>query len=578
MATRGPSSAALRDFQRARRRADLRVVLSLLWGPDEGLLAYDDVRRKLRAVETQRREHAYIPLDAIVGSVGRYQDFTRSFLPRRDADAGRWAGVQQAMTGLEGLPPIEVYRLGEAFFVKDGNHRVSVARQLGAKQIDAYVTEVATRVPFTPDMDQDDLIIAAEFAAFLEQTDLDEQRPEADLRVTAPGQYPLLLEHISVHRYFMGLDLSRPVDWDEAAAHWYDAVYEPVARAIRQHRLLDGFPGRTEADLYLFLSEHRGRLEREFGWAIEGPQLAEGLASPKRRIDDLQERAELLRDPATAEHLVDSLLLCLAGDDSDEQVLAHGLALARSEGATVYGLLLEPSPAARLRFEAACEAAGVSGQLAEVETESLRDTVREVRARARYAAVVVAAAGSALAKALLRRSPKPLLLVTATPPGVTRPLLAYDGGAKANQALFALAYLCVRRSLSPVVLHVERRARGLDLDTAPGRRATDYGQGESRGDRRAVPDPEAEAGTLPRGRVEDRTLAQAGAYLEGLGVRAELVSVSGPVADAIVRVAEERGCDVLFLGSHSRLRWLEEVLGGVLDEVIERTELPIVVT
>src|SRR5690606_41585583 len=132
-----------RQCLRARRRADRRGVVSLLLGPDEGLLAYVDVRRKLRAVESQRREDADIPLDAIVGSVGRYQDFTRSFLPRRDADAGRWAGVQQAMTGLEGLPPIEVYRLGEAFFVKDGNHRVSVARQLGAKQIDAYVTEVA---------------------------------------------------------------------------------------------------------------------------------------------------------------------------------------------------------------------------------------------------------------------------------------------------------------------------------------------------------------------------------------------------------------------------------------------------
>src|SRR5690606_23873471 len=202
-----PSSAALRDFQRARRRADLRVVLSLLWGPDEGLLAYDDVRRKLRAVETQRREHAYIPLDAIVGSVGRYLDFTRSFLPRKDADAGRWVGVQQAMTGLEGLPPIEVYRLGDAYFVKDGNHRVSVARQLGATKIDAYVTDVATRVPFRPEMDQDDLIVAAEFADFLERTNLDEQRPDADLRVTVPGQYPQLLEHIDVHRYFMGIDL-----------------------------------------------------------------------------------------------------------------------------------------------------------------------------------------------------------------------------------------------------------------------------------------------------------------------------------------------------------------------------------
>ena len=251
MATKGPANLAISDFRRARRRADAQRVLALISGQDERLLSYDEVRRQLRAVETARQELAYIPLDAIVGSVGRYQDFTRQFMPRNETDEGRWVGVQRAMTGLAGVPPIEVYRIGDAYFVKDGNHRVSVARQLGAERIEAYVTEVATRVPFTPDMNQDDLIVASEFAQFLEQTNLDALRPGADLRATEPGSYPELLEHISVHRYFMGIDLSRPVEWEEAVEHWYDVVYLPVARAIRQHDLLAGFPGRTAADLYL---------------------------------------------------------------------------------------------------------------------------------------------------------------------------------------------------------------------------------------------------------------------------------------------------------------------------------------
>jgi len=103
-----------------------------------------------------------------------------------------------------GLPPIEVYQIGEVYFVQDGNHRVSVAYQLGARYIQAYVTEVQTRVPLTPDVQPVDLILMAEYADFLEGTRLDELRPGADLRTSIPGQYQALSEHIDVHRYYMG--------------------------------------------------------------------------------------------------------------------------------------------------------------------------------------------------------------------------------------------------------------------------------------------------------------------------------------------------------------------------------------
>lgn len=533
MSSKGPAALAAADFRRARRRADTQRVLSLISGQEERLLSYDEVRKRLHAVETARQELAYIPLDAIVGSVGRYQDFTRSFMPRNESDAGRWIGVQRAMTGLAGVPPIEVYKLGDAYFVKDGNHRVSVARQMGAKHIDAYVTEVATRVPFSADMDQDDLILASEFAQFLDRTNLDKLRPDADLRVTAPGSYPQLLEHIEVHRYFMGIDEDRPIEWQEAVEHWYDVVYTPVARAIAQHGLLDGFPGRTEADLYLFLSEHRAQLEKEFGWSLEGPLLAEGLA-PSRRFGDLEERAGLLTDPGSVAGLLDSVLLVLQDDQADDVTLRHGLELARAESAVVLGFApVAPQAELRRRFEDACRAHGVKGQLAFGRPEALRAVVREVQARARYADLVVVPAAGKLTRALLRHSPKPLLLATEAPTATRRPLLAYDGGAKADEALFVVAYLSVTRKLRPVVLHVGK---------------------------------------------DDGLLARAGEYLERLGVAADLVSSGGPVAEAIVRVAAERGCDSLFVGSHSGLRWVEEMLGGVLDELIELTELPIIVT
>ena len=180
--------AAIHDFQHARSKAALQEIMARLTGKSADLLSYEDVRRKLKARGRVAQRLEEVPLDAIVGSVGRYADFTRSFLPRQDSDQERWAKVKVAVTGLGGLPPIDVYQIDQAYFVLDGNHRVSVARQVGATHIQAYVTEVRTRVPLSPDVQPDDLILKGEYADFLERTRLDELRPEADLSVTVPGQ------------------------------------------------------------------------------------------------------------------------------------------------------------------------------------------------------------------------------------------------------------------------------------------------------------------------------------------------------------------------------------------------------
>jgi len=211
-------SEAIEDFHRARRKAALNALLGLLTRSEQQLFSYEEVRRKLRATTERDRGRQEVPLDKIIGSVGRYRDFSRDFLPLFDNDLQRWAQVRMAVGGSRGLPPIEVYQIGEGYFVKDGNHRVSVARQLGAKTIEAYVTEVKTKVPLSPLDKPDDLILKAEYADFLTRTRLDELRPSANLRLTAPGQYPVLLEHIEVHRYFMGLDFKRDISYDEAVS------------------------------------------------------------------------------------------------------------------------------------------------------------------------------------------------------------------------------------------------------------------------------------------------------------------------------------------------------------------------
>ena len=180
---------AIEDFRRARFRAKVEQVLARLTGESADLLEYDEVRKKLRASGQVSRGLQDIPIENIVGSVGRYADFTRSFLPRQDEDERRWAGVKMAMEGLTGVPAIEVYKIGDAYFVLDGNHRVSVARRGGATHIQAHVIEIETRVPLSPDVKPDDLVLKSEYVEFLEQTRLDRVRPDADLSVSVPGQY-----------------------------------------------------------------------------------------------------------------------------------------------------------------------------------------------------------------------------------------------------------------------------------------------------------------------------------------------------------------------------------------------------
>ena len=144
---------AVQDFRQARKQAAVQQLLAHLTGKSAELLAYDDVRQQLRETGTIERGLQEIPLDAIVGSVGRYDDFTRDFMPKKDSDQERWARVKTAVLDMSGMAPIDVYQIGEAYFVRDGNHRVSVARRLGTGTISAHVTEVKTKVPLAVDDD-----------------------------------------------------------------------------------------------------------------------------------------------------------------------------------------------------------------------------------------------------------------------------------------------------------------------------------------------------------------------------------------------------------------------------------------
>ncbi|MBN1285430.1 MAG: universal stress protein, partial [Anaerolineae bacterium] len=268
-------SEAMADWARARGRAR-RSMLGLFGEPPAPLIAFEDVRTRLRLFQNYYKGIYNIPLDAIVGSVDRYQDFTREFLPLMDEDAERWQRVARLQRSY-GLPPIEVYKIGDVYFVKDGNHRVSVMRQLDTDTIEAHVWEYPTDVDLSPDDDIDDILVKAERKAFLEKTRLDETRPGHDIRFTAPGRYPELEYQIELYRQNLSLIDGYDINYEEAAATWYDMVYSLAAETIVASGLLDQFPGRTAADLYMWVYKHREEIARREGhitdedpeWAIE---------------------------------------------------------------------------------------------------------------------------------------------------------------------------------------------------------------------------------------------------------------------------------------------------------------------
>ncbi len=236
--------SALEDFRRERRMAALQDILGRITRRPINLLAYDDISSRLKLEGSSERGLRDIPIDAIVGSVGRYSDFTRSFLPRHDRDADRWARVKSAAVNSQaGLPPIEVYKIGDAYFVRDGHHRVSVARQLKATHIEGYVTEVRTKVPLSAELSPDELILKSEYADLLEHTHIDDILPGVDFSLTVPGSYREIEEHIQVHRYYMGLEQKREIPLGEAVRHWYEKVYLPVVQAIRELRDPARIPG-----------------------------------------------------------------------------------------------------------------------------------------------------------------------------------------------------------------------------------------------------------------------------------------------------------------------------------------------
>src|SRR5215216_3698506 len=362
---------AIQDFQSARQKAAIQEVLARITGKSNQLLSYEEVAEKLKLRARTERGVQQVQLDAIIGSVGRNTDFTRTFLPRRAEDRERWANVKSAF--IEGnLPPIEVYKVGEVYFVVDGNHRVSIARQEGMKTIEARVIEINTPIALTPDVQPDDLIVKAEYAQFLNDTHIMDLRPNVDLSVTIPGQYEILMAQIYLQKFILVEDQKQNASLEDAVAHWYDTIYIPLAEAIRDRGLLHWFPDRTITDLYIWIAENRTALEKEQGWEIQSDIAATDLILEGNVKSELGSWRKARAVTRYTDHLFMDILVPLSGDSESWDSLEQAIIIAKREEARIHGLHIvdsnekakNPSAlAVQTRFNQICADANVDGRL-----------------------------------------------------------------------------------------------------------------------------------------------------------------------------------------------------------------------
>jgi nucleotide-binding universal stress UspA family protein len=553
---------SVQDFRAARLQAAIELMRSTFAGKSADLLSYEDVRERLRAKETNQRTLKNIPLDAIVGSVGRYTDFTRSFFPRQEKDEDRWARVRMQVEGSEGLPPIEAYQLGDVYFIIDGNHRVSVARSLGAMHIEGYVTQVHASVPLSAEVDANGLIIAERYAHFLEETRLNQSFPDIDLSMSVAGNYRVLDERIRVHQEWMGAGVS----YQDAAVSWYKKVYKPVVKIIRQRGMLRDFPDRTETDLYVWIVKHRQELAEGMGWSLDHEMAAVDLLDtlsrkPGRILKRFSQKVydavtfdafesgpmtgewrRVLMETRDSDRMFKRVLAALNGRKDGWDVFDHAAQIAQKEKGRVFGLHVCKSDAAKeslavriiqTSFDERCKQMDGCAGL-RIETGNIS---RAICDSARWMDLVVLSLAyppgarpidrlSSGFSQILRRCPCTVLAVPQGAEKFERALLAYDDSPTSREAMFIAAYMAHQWQMPLTVVSVH----------ADGNRAD--------------------------------ALDHARQYLQGKNIHAGFVERKGNPAHEILQTARQNNCNLIVMGSYGHRAVLEIALGSAVDEIL----------
>jgi hypothetical protein len=282
-----PRADAQYDFSRARRRRALARLSARLRRADDvdHILPFEEVVRALGRVGERRLGEQTIPLDSIVGTVDRSREFDRAFRPTSQRVRERWERINLAQRTGKAMPPIDVYRIGDMHFVKDGHHRVSVARALGHRDINAYVTEVLTQVGANREIRMRDLPLKSHERLFYDRVPLPAEARER-IHLSDEWRYAALAEAVEAWGFRVIQARSRPMSRHEVAEAWFREEYEPVVSMLAEAHLIP--KGMTDTEAYMRVAALRYLILRTHEWddAIIDA-IRRDLASPSQADDTM---------------------------------------------------------------------------------------------------------------------------------------------------------------------------------------------------------------------------------------------------------------------------------------------------
>ena len=416
----------------------------------------------------------------------------------------------------------------------------------------------------------------AEYKESAAKTKSNTLRPDAHLTVTAAGRYNDLLEHIQVHRHYMGIEQEQRIPYAEAVTDWYDKVYLPVTAIIEERGLLRDFPDRTETDLYLWIGRHRADLMEELGWEIDPATAVQDLAEQHStkpisrmarmtgrlweavQLDELEAgppAGQWRRDRhigVTRDRIFLDVMVAVTGTERGWNAAEQGIVLAQREWVRLQGLhvvagesdLDSPTAqAVQTRFNQRCQEANVTGQLA----LDYGPVARVISDRSRLTDLVIVSLNyppgtqpleriTSGFRTLVRRCPRPILAVPGEVSPLMRPLLAFDGSPKSMEALYLAAYAAGKWDL-PLVVVTSQEV----------------------------------------GATDPAVLAKAQTYLDEQKIAATFIQKQGAASTAILDTAEAQGCDFILMGGYGLNPMLEVILGSTVDRVLQESSVPILI-
>ena len=256
------------DFAKARNKAFFNEIQHLLSPEEASLISLNDVKQLIRPVNETYLGMKVIPIDKIIGSEGRYKDFDNNFFPKSSHLRNRWEHVDEAAIKEINLPPIKVYEIAGLYFVRDGNHRVSVAKARGTEFIDAEVVTLQSEIKLKKPDNINDIvkqIINYEKRLFYAETSFGDITDFWCLDFSRAGRYDVIYNHILTHKYFLNQKQKDEVSMEDAIISWFTKVYIPIISTIQKKKILKKFPKRTYSDLYVWIVRYWDDLKHKFG-------------------------------------------------------------------------------------------------------------------------------------------------------------------------------------------------------------------------------------------------------------------------------------------------------------------------